>query len=124
MTFRAPSRAATQNRPTTPAARRRLAASLLRYRVIAYIVGTGLLLLVLVAMPLKYFADSPGMVAVVGTAHGFLFLVYILAAVDLSFRARFSLVKGVLVIVAGTIPFFSFVAERKVTAELRREGRV
>jgi integral membrane protein len=111
-------------RPVTPTARRRLSASLTRYRVIAYVVGTGLLLLVLIAMPLKYFADSPGMVAVVGTAHGFLFLVYVLAAVDLSFRARFSLVKAVLVIVAGTIPFFSFVAERKVSAELRSEKRV
>ena len=98
------------SRTVTPAARRRLSASLTRYRVLAYVVGTGLLLLVLVAMPLKYFADSPGMVAVVGTAHGFLFLVYVLAAVDLAFRARFSLVRSVLVIVAGTIPFFSFVA--------------
>ena len=123
MTFRIPSRAATQT-PPTPAAKRRLAASLLRYRVLAYVVGTGLLLHVLVAMPLKYFADSPGMVAVVGTAHGFLFLVYVLTAMDLAFRARFSLLRAVLVIVAGTIPFFSFVAERKVTADLRRDHRV
>lgn len=118
MTFR------TQSRPATPASKRRLAASLLRYRVLAYIVGTGLLLLVLVAMPLKYFADSPGMVAVVGTAHGFLFLVYVLAAIDLAIRARWSPVRAVLVLVAGTIPFLSFVAERKVTADLRRDARV
>ena len=98
-----------------------MAAALTRYRVLAYIVGVGLLLLVLVAMPLKYFADSPGMVAVVGTAHGFLFLVYVLTALDLAVRARFSLVWTVAVLLAGTIPFLSFVAERRVTRDVRAQ---
>ncbi|MDQ1630573.1 MAG: hypothetical protein QOC80_545 [Frankiaceae bacterium] len=101
-----------------------VSAALTRYRVLAYIVGVGLLLLVLVAMPLKYFADSPGMVAVVGTAHGFLFLFYVLAALDLAVRARFTLVRTFLVVVAGTSPFLSFVAERKVTEDLRHRQRV
>ena len=102
----------------------RVSAALTRYRIFAYIVGVGLLLLVLVAMPLKYFADSPGMVAVVGTAHGFLFLFYVLATLDLAVRARFTLVRTFLVVVAGTIPFVSFVAERKVTDDLKRHHRV
>jgi integral membrane protein len=99
----------------------RVSAALTRYRVLAYIVGVGLLLLVLVAMPLKYFADSPGMVAVVGTLHGFLFLVYVLTALDLAVRARFSPVWTVAVLVAGTIPFLSFVAERRVTRDVRAQ---
>ena len=100
-------------------------ASLLFYRVLAYVVGVGLIILVLVGVPLKYLADSPDVVAVVGPMHGFLYMVYLLAAVNLAFRARWSPVKTVLVMLAGTIPFLSFVAERKVTAgELaREEGR-
>ncbi len=98
-----------------------MAAALLRYRVLAYVVGVGLVLLVLVAMPLKYFADSPGMVAVVGTAHGFLFFVYVLTTLDLAVRARFSLVWTVAVLLAGTIPFMSFVAERRVTRDVRAQ---
>jgi integral membrane protein len=101
-----------------------VSAALTRYRVLAYVVGVGLLILVLVAMPLKYFADSPGLVAVVGPLHGFLFFVYVLTALDLAVRARWSPVKAVLVLVAGTIPFVSFVAERKVTADMRRHHRV
>ena len=97
-------------------------ASLLFYRVLAYVGGVGLFILGLVGVPLKYLADSPGVVAVVGPMHGFLYMVYLVAAVNLAFRARWSPVKTVLVMLAGTIPFLSFVAERKVTAdELARE---
>ena len=100
-------------------------ASLLFYRVLAYVVGVGLVILVLVGVPLKYLADSPGVVAVVGPMHGFLYMVYLLATVNLAFRARWSPVKTVLVMLAGTIPFLSFVAERRVTAdeEARQEAR-
>jgi integral membrane protein len=92
-------------------------ASLLFYRTLAYVVGVGLIVLVLVGVPLKYLADSPGVVAVVGPLHGFLYMVYLVATVNLAFRARWSPLKTVLVMLAGTIPFVSFVAERKVTAD-------
>jgi integral membrane protein len=99
-------------------------ASLLFYRTLAYVVGVGLIILVLVGVPLKYLADSPGVVSVVGPLHGFLYMVYLVATVNLAFRARWSPVKTVLVMLAGTIPFVSFVAERKVTAdEAAREAR-
>ena len=95
-----------------------MSGALTRYRVMAYTVGVGLLILVLVAMPLKYFADSPRLVSIVGPVHGFLYMVYLAATVDLAFRARWSPVKTVLVMLAGTVPFVSFVAERKVSREL------
>ena len=94
-------------------------ASLLFYRVLAYVVGVGLIILVLVGVPLKYLADSPGVVAVVGPMHGFLYMVYLVAAVNLAFRARWSPVKTVLVMLAGTIPTMSFVAEHFVTKAVR-----
>ncbi len=93
--------------------------------MLAYVVGVGLIILVLVGVPLKYLADSPGVVAVVGPMHGFLYMVYLLATVNLAFRARWSPVKTVLDLLAGTIPFLSFEAERKVTADelARQEAR-
>ena len=102
----------------------RMSSALTRFRVVAYVVGVVLILFILVAMPLKYFADAPAMVAIVGPIHGFLYMVYLVATVNLAFRARWSPVKTVLVMLAGTIPFVSFVAERKVTAdEAAREAR-
>jgi integral membrane protein len=99
-------------------------AALLRYRVMAYVVGVMLLVLVLVAMPIKYFGHNGAPVALVGGAHGFLYCVYLLAAFDLALRARWSAKGTVLVLLAGTIPFLSFVAERKVTRKTRAGERV
>jgi len=103
---------------------RRIPAALLRYRVMAYVVGVLLAVLVLVAMPLKYLADEPRLVEVIGTLHGFLYAVFLLTAFDLALRARWT-AKGILgVLLAGTIPFLSFVAERIVTRRTRAGERV
>lgn len=89
------------------------------YRVMAYITGTGLIILVFVAMPLKYFADIRQPVAVVGALHGFFYMAYVVCSLVLAERCRWRPVRAVLVALAGTIPFLSFVAERKVTQLVR-----
>ena len=99
-------------------------AALLRFRIIAYVVGVVLIVLVLVGMPLKYLAHQAGIVETVGPAHGFLYLVYLVAAFDLGRRARWSLGRMLAVMLAGTIPFVSFIAERRVTASLREPSAV
>lgn len=98
--------------------------ALLFFRTMAYVVGVGLLILVLAAMPLKYLADSEGLIRVVGPLHGFLYMVYLVATVNLAFKARWTPVKMVLVMLAGTVPFVSFVVERRVTDELRAGQQV
>lgn len=103
---------------TTPALTPAVKGALIRYRVIAYIVGVMLLLLLFVAMPLKYIGDNPSAMNVIGPLHGFLYVVYLLGAFDLARRLRWSLPRLVLVALAGTIPFLSFYAERKVSHEL------
>jgi integral membrane protein len=92
--------------------------ALTAYRVMAYVVGCWLILLVLVAMPLKYAADSPTMVEIVGPVHGFLYLGYLAVTLNLAVKARWSAVRTILVMLAGTVPFLSFVAERRVTRQL------
>ncbi|MFI7021918.1 DUF3817 domain-containing protein [Micromonospora sp. NPDC049900] len=91
-------------------------AALTRYRVIAWIVGVVLILLVVIGMPLKYGFDNPILVETVGQAHGFLYMLYLVAAFDLSRRVNWPLKRMVLVMLAGTVPFVSFWAERKVSA--------
>jgi integral membrane protein len=104
---------------TTPSLTPAVRGALTRYRVIAYVVGVMLLLLVFVAMPLKYFGDNPGAVNVIGPLHGFLYMIYLLATFDLFRRVRWSFPRLVLMALAGTIPFLSFYAERKTTHELQ-----
>jgi integral membrane protein len=89
--------------------------ALTRYRIIAWIVGVVLIALVVVGMPLKYIGDNDTVVAAIGPAHGFLFMVYVALTFDLGRRAGWPLSRMLLVMLAGTIPFLSFWAERKVT---------
>ncbi|GIF00316.1 DUF3817 domain-containing protein [Paractinoplanes rishiriensis] len=88
-----------------------------RYRIIAWIVGLCLIALVVVGMPLKYLAGNDTVVAAVGPAHGFLFMVYLVATFDLSRRRNWPFQRMILVMLAGTIPFLSFWVERKVTRD-------
>ncbi|MFD7658595.1 DUF3817 domain-containing protein [Actinosynnema sp. NPDC059797] len=92
--------------------------ALTRFRFMAYVVGVGLLLLV-AAMFAKYVGDNETMMRIVGPVHGFLYAVYLVLTVDLALKARWSIKGTALVLIAGTIPFVSFYAERKVVANLR-----
>lgn len=92
--------------------------ALARYRVMAYIVGVGLLALCL-AMVMKYAFDENVYMAIVGPVHGFLYVVYLLAAVDLAIKARWTMKGTVLVMLSGVVPFVSFIAERQVAHKVR-----
>lgn len=92
------------------------------YRILAYVTGTGLIALVCVAMPLKYLGDNPEPTAVVGQIHGFLYALYALCTLLLAYVRRWTLAKTALVVLAGTIPFVTFYAERRVVAAERAAG--
>ena len=88
----------------------------------AYIVGVGLLILVFIGVPLQYAAGLPQVAEIVGPIHGFLYIVYLLAALDLARRARFTLWQLVGMVAAGFLPFLAFIVERKVAK--RVEGLI
>ena len=111
-----------------------MSTALQRYRVLAYATGVFLLLLTLhvIIQTVQWkgeggaFSESPGLGRWVPGAnhwvpmvHGYLYLVYVVVTVDLWFRTRLPVVRTVLVVLAGTVPFMSFVAERWVTARVR-----
>ncbi|MFY1633494.1 DUF3817 domain-containing protein [Solwaraspora sp. WMMB335] len=92
-----------------------MSGALTRYRLIAYVVGVVLIVLMVIGMPMKYFFGEPVVVETVGPAHGFLYMVYLVAAFDLARRANWSLSRILAIMLAGTVPFVSFYAERVVT---------
>jgi integral membrane protein len=87
---------------------------LVRYQIMAYLTAVFLLLLVFVAIPIQIWGHDKTMEAIVGQIHGFLYMVYLLTAFELTVRLRVPLVRLVLVLLAGTIPFGSFFAERNM----------
>jgi integral membrane protein len=80
--------------------------------------GTSYLMLLFIAMPLKYLFGEPAAVQVIGSAHGGLFLVYVGIAVWASRKLRWPLIRLGVVIVAAVLPFGPFVLDRS----LRREA--
>lgn len=101
-----------------------MSGALLRYRVLANLVGVALLVLVLVAIPLRYLGGQPALSKVVSPVHGTLFLLYLGVTYDLSRRVRWPLGRTLLIMLAGTVPFMSFVLERRTTRELQRQADV
>jgi integral membrane protein len=101
---------------------RGLAGAVLRYRIMAWTVGTGLLILVFVGVPLQYGAGVPQVSEIVGPFHGFLYIVYLLCAVDLARRARFTLLQMAAMIAAGFLPFVAFIIEHRVMKRLAAEA--
>ncbi len=95
-------------------------AALIRYRVMAYTVGVLLILLTLFAVPMKYFANDDRWVTWFGVPHGYLYMLLIITAVDLGRRVRWSIRNVILIALAGTIPFLSFVAEHYARRDVNR----
>lgn len=105
------------------AAERRVRRALTRYRVIAWIVGVLLIVLICVGVPLEFAGGHGGVDQVVGLAHGVLFYpLFVIATIDLAWRVRMPPVRLLLTVLAGTVPFLSFMAERETTRWVSARG--
>lgn len=89
----------------------------MRYRVMANVVGVVLLVLVFVAIPLRYLGDTPQVSKTVSPIHGALYMVLVLCVVVLGRSRRWPVSRMVLVALGGTVPVLSFVVERRVARE-------
>jgi len=111
-------------------------AALLRYRVMAFIVGILLVVLVLVGLPLHYgyllFPEAlpeggrawqvgADISQYLGVAHGWLYMIFVVMAFLLSRKAAWDLRFTLETLVCGTVPIVSFWAERRATARVRAE---
>ncbi|WP_112465843.1 DUF3817 domain-containing protein [Streptomyces triticisoli] len=93
---------------------------LTRYRVMAYVTGVLLVLLVL-GMVGKYLLALDGaadFTRLVGIAHGWLYVLYLIFAFDLGSKAKWPVAKQLWVLLAGTVPTAAFFVERRITHEL------
>jgi len=93
--------------------------ALIRYRVMAYVVGVLLIVLVCVGLPLKYIWNNDSIVTVTGIAHGWLYMLLIITAIDLGRRARWTWWRLLAIALAGTVPFVTFVAEHYATKDVK-----
>ena len=112
-------------------------AAVLRYRVMAFITGVLIIIVVFIGIPLQIWGHNTFITNQVATVHGFLYIVYIvfafilanklhmkpkptvilyiIVAYALARRLRLTTGPTVLLLLAGTIPVLTFVVERWMT---------
>lgn len=100
----------------------------LRYRVMAWVTGVVLASLTIWLVVGYGFLDyantesKPELYRLLWMAHGWLYVIYLVVGVDLAFRVRYSVLRTLGILIAGTVPFASFFAEVAVHKDLvRRE---
>jgi len=91
-----------------------LATAVRRYRIMAYVTGVVLMILVFVGIPLQV-AGHPAVANDVGVVHGILYIIYLVCAWILSRKLGLATKPTVIMLLAGTIPIMTFIVERWVT---------
>ncbi len=85
-----------------------------RFLLIARAEAISFLLLVLIAMPLKYMMGLPLMVKYVGWAHGLLFMVYMAQLIYVAVLLKWDVLKVIYGFIAALLPFGPFIFERSL----------
>lgn len=86
-------------------------------RIMGVMEGISFLVLLFIAMPLKYLADMPAMVKYVGWLHGVLFVGFVFLLAIVQFTFRWSFIKLSLAFISSLIPFGTFILDRRLKAE-------
>lgn len=85
-----------------------------RFRIIGFLEGTSLLLLLGVAMPVKYILGNPALVQSIGMIHGLLFILYVLFTINMRSTYSWNLLTTGKVLLGSVVPFGTFYIDAKV----------
>ncbi len=83
------------------------------FRIVALLEGVSYILLLFIATPVKYFANDPQYVKLLGMPHGLLFMAYVVMAVIISKDMNWSTRTLWIVLIASIIPFGTFYIDKK-----------
>jgi integral membrane protein len=95
--------------------------ALTRYRVMAFIVGTALILLTIVIIFQAFGAHVKVAEEIVAPTHGYLYIVYLITAADLARRAHWRIGRILVVVAAGFVPTLAFIVEHRVNQQMQAE---
>jgi integral membrane protein len=106
------------------------------YRVLATVVGLSIITLVVVGVPLKYahkiwpsvlpqgsngWQLGSNINLYLGTAHGFIYMAFVLVAFMVALRARWPIAFTIVTLICGTVPFLSFWAEFRAIRRIQEQ---
>jgi len=82
-------------------------------RLISYLEGISYILLLFIAVPIKYYANDPYLVKLLGMPHGLLFVAFVILSLLNSKRYNWSFIKTVIILISSIIPFGTFYVDWK-----------
>jgi integral membrane protein len=85
-----------------------------RLRIVGLLEGLSFIILLGIAMPLKYLYNSPEAVRIIGMAHGILFMLYIALTIQSKLVYRWSFMKMYILWIASVVPLGTFIADYKM----------
>src|SRR5436190_22954975 len=91
--------------------------SLSRFRIIGIAEGISFLVLLIIAMPLKYYAGLPMAVKYTGWIHGLLFVLFVVGLAQVSFDRKWPLLKIIVAFIASLIPFGTIILDMRLKKE-------
>ena len=83
-------------------------------RITGFLEGISYLLLLGVAMPLKYALAIPGPTFAIGMAHGVLFVGYVILVLIVGVKLKWKLMTICWALLASLLPFATFIADAKI----------
>jgi integral membrane protein len=87
-------------------------------RLVMFLEGSSFVVLLFIAMPLKYLADLPLAVRIVGSVHGLLFLMFMVALYRAARERNWPRRRSLVAFVASIVPFGTFVFDRSLRREI------
>jgi integral membrane protein len=82
-------------------------------RVISYLEGISYISLLFIAVPIKYYANDPSLVKLLGMPHGLLFVAFVILSLVNSKKYNWSFIKTIVVLISSIIPFGTFYVDYK-----------
>ncbi|KAF2517823.1 DUF3817 domain-containing protein [Flavobacterium foetidum] len=91
-----------------------------RLRIIGFLEGTSLLILLFIAMPMKYIFEMPFLTRPVGTIHGALFLLFIFNAISVGVEQNWKFATTTWkVLLACIVPFGTFYIDSRILSKIK-----
>lgn len=88
-------------------------------RLIGFLEGISFLVLVFIAMPIKYIGQNPVPVQIIGQAHGLLFVVFVLYTIVISFKLKWDKLTSLKVLISSIIPFGTFYIDKTILSKIK-----
>lgn len=97
-----------------------LTTSIGRLRILAFLEGISLLILIFIAVPMKHYFDNPSLVRTIGPIHGALFLLFIFNALSVGIEQEWKFKEVTWkVLIACMIPFGTFYVDYKILRNIQ-----